>query len=155
MAEISQPEAKAAGAAIANGTDKVKIGTSFYYLEASGGSGLKFYWMQQEMGSVKCTLEEPLAKVQEININPAYQRQGLGKLLAACMIGFCQAKGVTSIRLGTQDTSGGFWSKFQISTANSKTINELWIMLGPVIDVPRKPAVKEVIGFDRSKKSMW
>jgi hypothetical protein len=155
MIEISQPEAKAAGTEVANGTAKVKIGTSLYYLEGSGSSGLKLYFMQEEIASVKFTLEGTLAKVQEINTRAQYQRQGYGKLMAACFFGYCQAKGILSVRLGTTDTSGGFWSKFELSTANSKTMTQLWIMLGPVLDIPQKPTVNQVIGFDRSKKSIF
>jgi len=92
---------------------------------------------------------------RKIDTHNLYQRQGMGKLLAACLFGFCEARGATTVGLGTQDTSGGFWSRFGLSQSATKRIVELWVMLGPVIDVPLKAVPRVTDGIDRAKKPLW
>jgi GNAT superfamily N-acetyltransferase len=44
-------------------------------------------------------------------VEEAFQGKGLGKLLAVAYYEHVARQGATTIGLGTEDTSGGFWKK--------------------------------------------
>lgn len=149
MIEMAHSDIKAAARQLAQGTSKVKIGQSLYYLEVAGSS-LKLFHVMEELGFVRGSSDNGVAKVENIEVNGRYRRQGLGTLLAACFFAYWEAKGASKARLGTTDTSGTFWNSLGLSQQTIKDISDVYIKIGPVVDVPNKPVPQQPVDFKRN-----
>ena len=68
------------------------IGTSLYYLEGSGGAGLKVFWMQQEVATVMFGIHGQVAKVTEDRHPQPLSAPGNGKTARCLCVRFLRSQ---------------------------------------------------------------
>jgi hypothetical protein len=105
-----------------------------------------------ELGHIQGAMEDGVAKVETVNVDGHYRSNGLGKLLAALFYAYWEKQGATAVRLGTQDTSKGFWSYLGLSQSNSTSMASAWEMLGNIsVENELKVSAPELSDYSRSK----
>jgi hypothetical protein len=100
------------------------IGKSSYSLTWTG-SGLSLSTRENELGWIRYNVVEEtvnpgkknerkikVGMVQTINVKPLYQGLNLSRILMAAFCARAMADAATEYRLGTEDTSGGWWGQW-------------------------------------------
>jgi hypothetical protein len=109
------------------------IGKSAYSLSATG-SGLTLSMRENVLGWIRYNVVEDtliegksqaerkikVGKVQTINVSPRYQGLNLSRILMAAFCAKAMSDNAEEYRLGTEDTSGGWWGQW--GTRNLKKI---------------------------------
>lgn len=100
------------------------IGKSPYVLVGTG-SGLSLVTNEKELGWIRYNVVDEtinsgksnerkisVGMVQTINVKPLYQGLNLSRILMAAFCAKAMAAGATEYRLGTEDTSKGWWGQW-------------------------------------------
>jgi ribosomal protein S18 acetylase RimI-like enzyme len=106
-----------------------------------------------EVGYITGGMQNNVASVTNVKVGAEFQKQGLGKLLAAAFYAYWENQGAVSFSLGTQDTSGGFWGHLGMSSA-SLPVATAWAKLG-AMNVERALTRGEIEFTDYSKRVVY
>jgi hypothetical protein len=84
-----------------------------------------------EVGHITGGMNDQIASVTNVKVGSEFQKQGLGKLLAAAFYAYWEGKGATKFNLGTVDSSGGFWGHLGMSSS-AIPVATAWAKLGTI-----------------------
>ena len=87
----------------------VRIGATRYYLRVTG-AGIRLFYLSTEVAFILGGMANNVALVQTINTHALYRGNGYANVVALAFYAYWQAQGATHVSLGTNDTSGGFWT---------------------------------------------
>jgi hypothetical protein len=129
------------------------IANSFYWFKITeGGVSLNYRDGQEFLSTIKWGKgDNKMAKVEEMNTKKGYEGNGFAKLVATAFIADAKHQGCTSLTLGTNDTSGGFWKNIGLQIGATPIDTVLSNILS--IKVTKTPIAKEFEETDRTKNT--